>query len=775
MSGLGGFDFVIEFSREGLVELVSRNLRLGGQDYRPPTEIVQTIPDGQGGGTLSFVLVGVDVSVRGGPDNRLDIVLLIERLSIIRPGQRDLTGLRGTITLQSRVDLRPHPMDRTRRLLVLTLANIQAVASIPGQPTVAHLLGIGLTEALRPDTRLMRTVPNPSMELPLRVDASGPASLNPLVVNALTIGFVTNPDPAQQALGLFARFGSALVGEPPRRTARVVPAGDDLGIVLSAGTFLSQVLCPAVQAGLRVAAPELLPRTCGQAESVPLPALPRASITRVAGSLADGRVDLEIRGRIRQSEEAFGNTVEFSLWGSLTLEVAGDRVVPRWRTTSASTGQTFGPGHWVLGIAILPYFILMGTAAGVTGSGASTLERRVDIGSYLTAISLAGLLGPLQANLSHVSFSTTECLLTARMRRPPARSRAPTLTLHPTMEVLTSKDLETGVYESQGCPSGSYPWTRRRQFQRLRIVPRSQLATRPVSYRWEVGLGPAPPTRLEGASGQVTGEVETTFGDAFPPRRELRRVPLDWTVEQDGSLVVTNDPDDGSFHAAFYCTATDAEGRVSTQSFHGDFTGDTIELDPSYSRDLADCLQRAQEQIDGLRSLAGPDEGFVVPGEGLITDHELRRYVVRLSRLADRGDKELAGLEVAFGHMLAEVVAADTTSAMELGQALFGAVTDIDFNSGGDVVSDPGFADREKLWEAEERLRVESDQHFLTSSKASAEVGEALLKAAAREGVDVEQLLSRHEASIAKEYAAALEWDPPETTEGTAGTKEEPE
>jgi hypothetical protein len=120
MSGPGGFDFVIEFSREGLIEIISRNLRLGGNDLRPPTEIVQDIPPAAGGGTVSFALVGIDVALRGGPTNGLDIILLIERISVLgHRGFADISGLWGTMTISTAVDLVSHPMDRSRRLLVL--------------------------------------------------------------------------------------------------------------------------------------------------------------------------------------------------------------------------------------------------------------------------------------------------------------------------------------------------------------------------------------------------------------------------------------------------------------------------------------------------------------------------------------------------------------------------------------------------------------------------------------------------------------------------------
>lgn len=645
MSRMGGFDLVIELSREGLIELVARNLRLAGTELRPPSEVVQQVPGEQGGGVLSFTLAGIDVVVRGGAGHAIEIVLMLERLSLVgRRGERDRTGLEGRLVVRSALELRPGPADPTRRLLVVRLAGATAVAAIPGDSVLALLLGTAVTEQLRPG----RMVTDPVIELPVRVDPSAPPSLTPLVVRTLDLNSVADPVPARQSIALVGQMFSWEPGNPAERTASCVPPGDDAALMLSPAVFHNLVFCPTIQQALRVAAPELLPATCGRAESVPLPDFPEVSVTRVADTVGAGRIDVEFAGRLARGD----TTVEFALSGALTLSASGDTIRPGWTPAGATSGLTFGPGHWALLIAFPAYFWMMFAASAGASGAAPQIAGRADIGSRLGDISLATLTRALDAALSRVAIMPSDVQVSLRFRRPPARSATATLALEATVMDLKVAEVASGTHVSTGCPEGTYAWTRRRRVQRLHVVPRPVFVARPVRYRWEIGLGPQPPVELSGTGGELTREVEVDVA-GIPASRERRTVTLAWQVDAEGALTVSNRPEDGSFPVGVWCTATDAEGRVASNGTYGAFAGDAIELEEAYARDVLDCARRVREDIDRVRAMDGRGLEQLPLPEWVLAHwprpDDLRRFAIAALALGKDGEQLLANAELAFG------------------------------------------------------------------------------------------------------------------------------
>ncbi len=608
MANMNDFDLIFELSPRALVEMIRPQLMLNGINYDPPAEIAVMVP---GGGEIHFVLTDLSVSIR--PEAGISITFSFERGSLIgRPGRPDLTSLEGRITINSRLTLDPVPMQPTRRMLTLHLRRIEragrvvdsssVTTRVPASSEVASLILLGLQQTLD-------ALPtNPSIVLPLQVDPMARGSINPPVFRDLRLGSIGGE--GRQSLVLFANLlpGPASRGNVEAwRTTSL--ASDDVSLLISPQLFHEMIFKPQVQSSLRVADPDLLPPTCGRAESVPYPSRPEVSITRVAETMRDGRVEVEIRARQRAGDDgdAGGFTDLIEVRGSLTIEVRPpNQLLPRWRTDEVHGGTHFGWAIWLLGI-LTPFHWLMALRAGLADSSAAGAASLFDLRP--DPISVPPLV---PFTLRTAEISPDHLRLAGTINPARRRSPSPTLQLSPTLTVTSRERVDSGTYESMGCPDGQYQWERWRQNQVFTCRPSTTLASLPVRYRWQImTVGGGAAETLRGPAGGIERTAECFLPEEIPARRVMRTVRIEYEISASGAITLRNRPEDGVFHVGLICTATDADDHNMEQQAHFDFAGDQITLGArsdgtsTWAADFEECVRHAGTQTGGMRGMGG--------------------------------------------------------------------------------------------------------------------------------------------------------------------------
>lgn len=601
MANMQGFDLILEISPNALVELIRPHLVWNGVNYDPPAEIESDIP--MLGGRVHFVITDLNVSV--GENTSVSIIFSFERGSAIgRPGRPDLTNLSGTITISSRVILEQEPMDPTRRKMTLQLNTASVRARVPAAREVEGILAGGLTHILSG----IRT--NPGISLPFQVDPRSRASINPPVFHDLRLDSVSGAG-GRQALVLFANLlpGATSRGNTELWNTSTLSSGDDVSLLISPQLFHELIFKPLIQARLGVSDPDLLPATCGRAESVPFPSRPEVSITRVTDTMREGRIDIEIRARQRAGDDGdpLGHTDLIEIHSSLTMMVRPpNQIIPQFRTESVSGGTHFGYGWWLLGLLALPLYGLMGARAVL----ADMFSRSLPVDLSSGTISIPDLM-PLR--LLAADISADHLRLSGVVNRSPRRRAAPTLHLDPLIVTESRERIAEGLYESTECPEGVYEWQRWRQRQYVKITPSTSLASHPVRHSWQILTAGGGAAEVLDGSSPVEREAECFMADTIPSRRVRQNVQITYGIASDGVITLQNRPDDGMYHVTLICTAIDAAGNRMEQSIHFDFNGmQTVmgsridfEAGPvgSWERDYALCVERAMSGAAGMRGM----------------------------------------------------------------------------------------------------------------------------------------------------------------------------
>ena len=107
---------------------------------------------------------------------------------------------------------------------------------------------------------------------------------------------------------------------------------------------------------------------------------------------------------------------------------------------------------------------------------------------------------------------------------PATRRRSPpTLQLTSTLTATSRDQVDSGTYESIGCPEGQYAWERWRVQQVFTCTPSTSLASLPIRYRWQIlTVGGGPPELLRGPASVIERQAECFLPDTIPARREVR-------------------------------------------------------------------------------------------------------------------------------------------------------------------------------------------------------------------------------------------------------------
>jgi len=158
-------------------------------------------------------------------------------------------------------------------------------------------------------------------------------------------------------------------------------------------------------------------------------------------------------------------------------------------------------------------------------------------------------------------------------------------------------------------------------------------------------VGGGEPELLRGPASVIERQAECLLPEIIPARRVLQTVRIQYEILESGAIIVQNRPEDGTYHIALICTATDADHSVMEQQIHFDFAGDQISLgmradrSSTWAADFEACVQSAAAQIGAV----GEGRGMML--EQMLLPHwilvhrpppwELAAFVLKTSLMSD--------------------------------------------------------------------------------------------------------------------------------------------
>jgi hypothetical protein len=602
MAILAGFDANVEFSPTAVLAVILAAIR---SDPRlanfplPPREFRRAIPDMQGGGRAHFILDQLSLILVAPSSVRLRLHFAgcsIIGNSAIGAG---FDRQSGNIDVTIPISLERGASESERVLRLATAPPRVDLTFIPSRTRVPWILArASIISAVMTEITAMVGAAI-DIALPIRVDAAAPG-LTPLTVADMQLRVFGGSDPSGQSLALFLAFSSNGIGNVSRSRADL-PAGMDFALTISARAFRDVVLAPIFQQTFRVSTRAALPGDFGTASDVGIPLeqgppeTPDMPVQRsevrielFEAFLQSGGIRMRFRGRVHGDPDAFGADLVAAGMGHVRLFLEAGELRSEWIPEVVDAWHDYGWGWYLTGI--FGPFLTMIFVEFATHALALTSGGRL-IGSAIPDLRLP--LPTTFPGLSITRLEVTPASLTlggVAMLPSPVAARF-SLSLSQATTEFGRERVDEGIYQSEGCPAGDYPYTAFKKGQMVSFDAVLAYEHAPVRYRWEIsGISP---TQLVEGNGHATVTITRTNPGPPPVIEPYVEVELGFTTSEDGArLVLTANPESGVFSISVHCIATDASGREASQFAHAQF--ETREIDfgmSSWDEDLRECIR----------------------------------------------------------------------------------------------------------------------------------------------------------------------------------------
>lgn len=592
---LAGFDANVEFSPAALLAAIRSDPRL--TSFVPPFEFRSDLSR-QGGGRAHFIFDQLSLFLVAPSSVRLRLHFAggsIIGNSVIGTG---FVRQSGNVDITIPISLE-RGTSESERVLRLAMASPRVdVSFIPNRTHGHWALARGFISSAVATQITAIAGAAIDIALPIGVDPAAPG-LTPLTVAHMELGVFGGSDPARQSLALFLAFSSDGIGNVSRSRADL-PAGMDFALTISARAFRDVVLAPIFQQGLRVSTRAALPGDFGTASDVGIPLeqgppeTPDMPVQRsdvrielFEAFLQSGGIHIRFRGRVRGDPDAFGADVVAAGSGHVRLFLEAGELRSEWIPGLVDAWHDYGWGWYLTGI-FGPFLTMMFTEFATHGLA---LTQGGAISSPIPNLRL-----PLPETLPGLPITRLEVTpailsLGGVAALPPPAPTHFSLSLSQVTTEFGRERVDEGIYQSEGCPAGDYPYTAFKKGQMVSFDAVIAYEHAPVRYRWEIsGISPA---QLVEGNGRATVTVTRTNPGPPPLIEPYIEVEIGFATFEDGArLVLTANPESGVFAISVHCVATDASGREASQFAHAQFA--TREIDfgmSSWDEDLRECIR----------------------------------------------------------------------------------------------------------------------------------------------------------------------------------------
>jgi hypothetical protein len=588
MSLMAGFDLVAEVSREAILRLLQRTVRIDERAIVAPFDLEVPVSTPVGEELLAHMIVTqVTLDLVGDRDVRLSFHFANSSVISDTPGVFAVSLLDGVITVRVPLQLFDEPpnqkvvgadLGQAAVELQLTPGAVAKVTAALGTLPVTSAAFIQLgRQAVETYVRTMgvQKLPTRFTVLPGMI-----GSIELVQFERLELHNIRN-----LAVGL---FGMLIPGAPSgnvgSKTTTAITPGHDFAVSVSPRAFHELIFCPNLGDVLNLTTPQL-PPTCGQGGGGVYDGV---TLTRIQDQFVNGGID--VAGNVSKSGTCYDATGSFH--AVTTLSMSGSQLVSS-TVVDPPYIHVVVPWYCQVVMALLGP-IGLAIQAAMDSSAKSHVQDLMESMKALSGgggapFSTSGFPG---ARFDAVQVSPEGLTLNGRIDTNLPAAETPGVRLAGSVTSGELHLVSTGTFHVDlSCMEGDYSYLEYRQAQSGFYVVVPTLLGRPLTLEWSLGdQSGASAVALTAATGQATLTVASKF--PFPlPGGTWKVGQVHVGHQQDiNSIQLSNHATEGSYAILLNVRATDPAGNVATASRVVPFDGSMVIIDDGYQVRLAECI-----------------------------------------------------------------------------------------------------------------------------------------------------------------------------------------
>jgi len=645
MSLMAGFDLVLEISNRALLDLIKSYMKVGSVLVNPPFDF--NMPFGIGNAHVVVRDLQLDLNA----DDTVTLTLVFDSASVTT-ALNAVCPLDGSMTITAPIlltDLKDG-VAGNQKVLAIYLSGADAKIK-PSEASMgligALLFGAGqqAVQQLVDDASQALTdyitgskLPNPTprwqkfSQVVFNVVPGSNGSINPPQVEKLEVHCITGADRAHQALGAFAILLNKNdgAGNHGQKDVTALGIGEDFAVSIAPGAFHELVFCPAL-ATTFATNPDNLPTTCGTGGSISVPGGNGLNLIKCADSFTDGSLlidgTLDKSGFCYDAHATLSASVKFAA-GVNSLTSAVNVAQPSMSVDipfACWLGAALGLGP----IGLITVGIADGVAQGIADDVANAAKK---LGSFSAGIGVGGF-GP--ATIGRVTPTTQGLTIggTIALNAPPPLA-TPGLILTGSVVESSETVLSSGIYHSDSCPSGDWPYVEHANQEAGTFSTSAHLL---ADYKSEWSVSTYGDTKqLVGDQGKVTLTLLCLYPQPLASGGTAVTQPVEISFQKlnNNGIVLTNRPSDGNYAFQLEVAVTDCLQVQLNASADVAFNGDTADISGGFQQAWAVCVKELMDRLHSLQfgtfGVIGPE---LPPPVNYPSPDQLQRFIRGLALL----------------------------------------------------------------------------------------------------------------------------------------------
>ncbi|HRH49999.1 MAG TPA: hypothetical protein PLP23_14685 [Panacibacter sp.] len=605
MNELAGFDFALEISHAVILKFIKRDFRFLAVHAAPPFQIVYPIA----GNLARVYMIVEDINFDFQDGNMIMLKLKFDRTSIsFTDGTTPVFPLDGSILI-SNINIRLIDTAATKKSVIVNYDSvneddIRIDFSEDSENILKEKYGDHINEfrdLLKNEiARETRNLPNISFPIEFTVIPGHNGSFSPLQFEVLGLKCITNGDKTKQGACIMGNFSVANHGNGnlSQKTEIAITNGKDIRISLSSQAYHSEIFCKSLREVLGAGNVSDLPSSCGNAATIDFRGV---TLTEIKDSFKDSLI--EINGKYSKLDNtvtclwgAPGYTISGSFRKTISLSIQNSLISSQeieFVETDINVHNNCFPDDplslWAAKTFVDPF---------VTDVLGKTIDRLVP--SQQSPNTSNAVLPNLVTGtvLNEIIISPEVLSIQGRV------SVFPGPLMQKSLELFGSVNSQPYVQTVQGTfvPADTscrnmkpeYVTTESKVVQYAEYSIRYKMLCPPVTLSWSIifvnGDGDLEAIDIPDGYRTHNFTINTFFPAPLPSGHFIIRPVQVISIVVGNTITFINRPEDGVYSFRLAVTAVDCTNENANAYADIYFTGDVIEIEPAYKRDLMTCM-----------------------------------------------------------------------------------------------------------------------------------------------------------------------------------------